>query len=489
MFGKDKSQLGSYSSSNGAGSEFLRNTVRAKIYSGDSMIEKKLVQYQLYWKYYNNQHWAENNDSLLSFNYVRAVVDKINNFIIGKEGFEVNIKNVFGGEVSETLEQSYEALVNYNWRMNNKKTFLQKIYQMGSVCGDCYVFLYPDEEKGYVEYTLLDSRNTIPIFGKYGTNVVGYRVIKILFNNEKEYVQKVTEYTKGMVKTYFVKETGANADKFEVEEKPNDYDFIPIVHIENIPMSDSYGGKSDMEDIVKINKIYNEMAEDVKMIIDYYAQPTTVITGGTAGQLKRGINQIWSGLPSDAQVFNLTLGEDLSASMGFLKTLKDAIHELSGVPEEVLSKVQHISNTSAAALQMLYQPIIQIADKKAVSYGEGIETINKYTVLIYSKTLNDNEAYQKLEKEETVDKKFFQKYAPETVWKYNLPNDRLGMLNEASIELSNGIGSRREIMERLGKENIPKIMKEVEEDAKFKAENQPKPQPFGGGGDPNGGGQ
>ena len=51
MFGKDKSQLGSYSSSNGAGSEFLRNTVRAKIYSGDSMIEKKLVQYQLYWNY------------------------------------------------------------------------------------------------------------------------------------------------------------------------------------------------------------------------------------------------------------------------------------------------------------------------------------------------------------------------------------------------------------------------------------------------------
>ena len=120
-------------------------------------------------------------------------------------------------------------------------------------------------------------------------------------------------------------------------------------------MSDSYGGKSDMEDIVKINKIYNEMAEDVKMIIDYYAQPTTVITGGTAGQLKRGTNQIWSGLPSDAQVFNLTLGEDLSASMGFLKMLKDAIHELSGVPEEVLSKVQHISNTSAAALQMLYR--------------------------------------------------------------------------------------------------------------------------------------
>lgn len=476
MFGKDKSQLTSYSTQNSAGSDFLRNTIRAKIYAGDSVMEKKLTQYQLFWKYYNNQHWAENNDSLLSFNYVRAVVDKINNFIIGKEGFEVNIKNVYGDEVDPEVEKYYEALIGYNWRMNKKKTLLQKIYQMGSVCGDCYVFLYPNETKGYVEYVLLDSRTTIPIFKpNSGDEVSGYKVIKLLGTTEKEYIQKVTEYTVGMVKTYYVKETGANADKFEVEEKPNDYDFIPVVHIENIPMSDSYGGKSDMEDIVKINKIYNEMAEDVKMIIDYYAQPTTVITGGTVGQLKRGINQIWSGLPSDAHVFNLTLGEDLSASMTFLKLLKDSIHDLSGVPEEVLSKVQHISNTSASALQMLYQPIVQVADKKSVSYGEGIELINKYTAYIYSTNLQENPAYKKLTQKEKVDKEFVKKYAPETVWKYNLPSDRLGILNEAVIEMANNIGSRREIMERLGKENIPSLLTEIEADLKFKNENAIKP--------------
>ena len=217
------------------------------------------------------------------------------------------------------------------------------------------------------------------------------------------------------------------------------------------------------------------MAEDVKMIIDYYAQPTTVITGGTVGQLKRGINQIWSGLPSDANVFNLTLGEDLSASMTFLKLLKDSIHDLSGVPEEVLSKVQHISNTSASALQMLYQPIVQVADKKSVSYGEGIELINKYTAYIYSTNLQENPAFKKLNAKEKVDKEFVKKYAPETVWKYNLPSDRLGILNEAVIEMSNNIGSRREVMERLGKENIPNLLTEIEADLKFKNENAVKP--------------
>lgn len=471
MFAKDRSQLGTYTNELGAGSQFLRNVVRAKIYAGDSMMEKKLTQYQLFWKYYNNQHWAENNDSLLSFNYVRAIIDKVNNFIIGKEGFEVNIKNVYGDEVSENVEKYYEALLSYNWRKNKKKTFLQKIYQMGSVCGDCYIFLSPSEDRKYVEYTLLDSRNTLPVFGDNTSEIKGYKVVKLLGTNEEEFIQKVTEYKKGMVTVYYVKETGDKADRFRVTETPNQYDFIPVVHIENIPMSDNYGGKSDMEDIVKINKIYNEMAEDVKNIIDYYAQPTTVITGGTAGQLKRGINQIWSGLPAEAQVFNLALGEDLSASMNYLKMLKDSMHDLSGVPEEVLSKVQHISNTSASALQMLYQPIVQVADKKSVSYGEGVEEINRQTVAIYALSINTNSAFRKLDAEEDVDDDFLAKYAPETIWKYNLPSDRLGILNESVIELSNNIGSRREVMVRLGKENIPKILSEIEGDIKLKAKN------------------
>lgn len=476
MFGKDKTQLTGYTNTNGSGTAMLQNTIRAKVYSGDSVIEKKLTHSQLYWKFYNNNHWSNNNDKLLSFNYVRAIIDKTNNFIIGKNGFEVNIQDTYGDEVEEDVEVIYEALINYNWKLNKKKTLLQKLLQMGSVCGDAYIFLLPNINKGYVEYILLDSRNTIPLFNKGDYNdIIGYKVVKLLGTNDKEYIQKVTEYKKGLVRTYYVKETGEDTDKFEVEEKENDYDFIPIVHIENIPMSDSYGGKSDMADIVKINKIFNEMAEDVKMIIDYYAQPTTVITGGTVGQLKRGLGEIWSGLPADANVSNLSLGEDLSASTNFLKILKDAMHDLSGVPEEVLSKVQHISNTSAAALQMLYQPIIQVADKKSVSYSEGIEELNRMTCIIYSKSLSSHPLFSKLP-EEAKDKPntYFTRYKAETVWKYNLPNDRMSMLNEATIELDQRLGSRREIMERLGKRNIPKILGEIENDIKEKIDIESK---------------
>ena len=476
--GNNNSASNNYSNQNGVGTTYLRNTVRARIYSGDSRMEELLTQAQLFWRFYNNKHWAKNEDKFLSFNYLRAVIDKVNNFLIGKEGFEINISDSYGDEVDPDFEKYYEALINYNWRKNKKKTFLQNSLQMGSVTGNLYIFLYPNPSTGYVEYNILDSRTTIPTFedGDY-SKITGYRIIKTLYENEKKYIQKVTHYTKGNVQTYYVKDTGVNAEKFEVENATNDYDFIPIVHIENVPMSDGYGGKSDMADIVKLNKVYNEMSQEIKMIIDYYAQPTTVITGGTVGSLKKGLGKIWSGLPADAQVFNLTLGEDLSASMNFLKMLKESIHDLSGVPEEVLSKVQHISNTSAAALQMMYQPIIQAADKKAVSYGEGFAELHRMTCIMFAKTLGNHPLYIKIpiaKEYEGKESMFFSRFTSTPIWKYNLPSDRLGMINEAAIEIANNIASRKEVMERLGKENIPKLLKEIEDDMEFKKKHEIK---------------
>jgi hypothetical protein len=358
---------------------------------------------------------------------------------------------------------------------------MQDILQTGSITGDAYVFL--EVKSNRIAFKLLDSRIVVPKFNKGDiTDVVSIRVVKQLGKNEEEYIQKVTEYTKTEVISYYLKNTGEDAKKFEYKSEANSFGEIPIVHIRNLPKSDSYGGRADIEDIVKINKTYNEMAVDYKMIVDYYAEPTTVITGGTVGHLKRGAGNIWSGLPSEASVFNLTLNEDLGATTNFLALLKNAMHDLSGVPEEVLSKVQHISNTSAAALQMLYQPIIQVADNKAVGYGRGFAELIKMGCKMFATYHPNHPLFVKLktqivlldEKYKENVKPFFDRYDARIVFKYNLPNDRLSALNEASIELSNKLASRREIMERLGKQNLPKILAEIEDDRSEELDYQTK---------------
>lgn len=479
MFTKNNVQNGLRNwDTNSDGTSNLRNTIRSKIYDGDENIGNRLVKAQLYWKFYNNNHWYKNDDKLLSFNYTRAIIDKVNNFMASENGFEFNITDTYGEQVPLELKKAHEGVLEYNWQMNKRKTFLKKLLQMGGITGDAYVFLNPKLDKGYVEYEVMDTRTCIPQFenGDY-KRVIGYRVVQQLGINDAKFIQKVYLYTKEETLIYFVRETGEDAVRYNVTQIPNPYGFLPIIHIENIPMSDSYGGRSDVEDIVKINKVYNELAVDIKTIIDYYAQPTTVITGGNAGNLKRGIGQIWSGLPSEASVFNLTLGEDLSASNNFLDKLKQAMHDLSGVPEEVLSKVQHISNTSSSALRMLYQSLVQIADIKAITYGEGLMELHKLTLLLYDRMdeLRAHQLYQKFlnEANKINTTNGFQivahldRYVTDIKFKYALPNDRTVLLNEAQMELSMKIGSRQEIMERLGKSNIPLLLKQIDEDMQY----------------------
>jgi hypothetical protein len=462
-----------FKNSQGKGTSVLRNAVRSKIYSGSDFLEQLLTQYQLYWYFYENKHWAKNNDKLLSFNYCRAIIDKVNNFLAGKNGFEINVIDIYGEQINEeNVEKPIEGVLNYNWKLNKKGSFIQKLLQMGGICGTAYVFLYYNEVEKYIAYKLLDSRTVIPMF-KDGNidEILGYRVVTLLENNAKNYVQKINDYTKGKQETYYLKSIDQDAggkfkERFEYSEiNIPEISFIPIVRFDNIPKSSGYGGYSDIVDIIKLNKVYNEMAEDIKSIIDYYAQPVTVITGGTFGNLTRGLGKIWSGLPSEANVFNLGLNEDLSSSNNFLLLIKNGIHDMSGVPENVLGKTQYVSNTSAAALQILYHPIIEAADKKWLSYGESFEQLHAYTLELYSKYLKDHELFSKLLDTD------FKRYIATPVFTYGLPSDRLVLLNEANLELQLKIASRREVMERLGKRNIPKILSEIESEEEAMLQN------------------
>ena len=55
------------------------------------------------------------------------------------------------------------------------------------------------------------------------------------------------------------------------------------------------------------------------------------------------------------------------------------------------------------------------------------------------------------------------KIAP--VFAYGFPKDKMDELQRAQLELQMKLGSRREIMERIGKQNIPELLQEIDDDA------------------------
>ena len=152
-----------------------------------------------------------------------------------------------------------------------------------------------------------------------------------------------------------------------IDSRPNPLGLIPVVHIPNIPVTGSPWGLADCQDIITINRTYNEIATDVADIINYHAAPVTVIIGAKASNLEKGASKVWGGLPKDAQVFNLDGGaEGINGALQYLELLKRSMHEIMNIPESALGQVQPISNTSGVALSIQYQPLMNRYSQKVI---------------------------------------------------------------------------------------------------------------------------
>lgn len=449
----------------------LRSFVLQNIVQDNQWEIDRITKYYLYWKFYDGLHYKDFNDGLLSFNYVKAFIDKISMFLLGDSAFTFHVQSLYSTQIDKETEQLAEELIMYHWAKSNKLQLAYEILQMGSITGDAWVGVdwMPAEEDRYCKISVFDSRQCFVTFENGDFNRMESFLVRQPLdvngkNSGNKYRLFVKRWTNEKIETWYQTDVSieeSKITKFEHQEYDNPYGFIPIVHIKNRPNSSSYYGKSDANDILKINKVYNELMQQLKSVIDYHATPTTVITGASAKSLKKGLGQIWSGLPPEANVFNLGLDVDLSATVNFVKDLKTAMHELSDVPENALGKIQAISNTSAAALQITYHPLIQQANLKAVTYGEGISKLNTMILKIMRLADSQNPRLIALMQRYPM---FLAEMQVKPVFAFGFPKDKMDELNRANMELTMNICSRREIMERLGKQNIPELLQEIDDE-------------------------
>ena len=119
-----------------AGTKELRNFIENTLISGNGRELDRITKYYLYWKFYDGQHYRDFNDSMLSFNYVKAFIDKVNQFLLGDSCFSFKVTNYSNDVVDEEVETAVENIMLYNWRKNKYKLLSHEILQMGSICGD-----------------------------------------------------------------------------------------------------------------------------------------------------------------------------------------------------------------------------------------------------------------------------------------------------------------------------------------------------------------
>ena len=453
------------------------------------------------WNFYEGYHW-EGIDDLdspqVTFNYCRPFVNKFVAFEFGK-GFtiktpmaldnkgvtvgdtkiDVSVKDDNGdGVISpEELENTPEKLVektvndflNSVWDTNNRDELCVEIGQTKSITGEAWVkvsFESPEDlddpfeeyPNGRLRLTCIPTQFVFPTFNPHDKDRLDSLLIMYPIEKRVEIglLFKRSSTTTVIYKELWTKdEIVVYEDKEETDRMENPYGIIPFVQIKNFPIAGRTYGMGDLDDVIPLNVELNTKRSDISEIIDYHSAPITCVFGAKIGNLEKGANKVWGGLPKDAKVANLELQGDLGASTNYADSLKTAMCEIGGVPETVLGGANAISNTSGVALQYMNLPLIERTRVKRLCTKTGFETVNK--MILHIAILEGL-----IEKPENISKKDF--LYNEVTLPDTLPKDELLELQKLESEMKLGLECRHGALERMGREDIPNKLNEIDKE-------------------------
>jgi hypothetical protein len=416
-------------------------------------------------------------ESQMVLNYYRAFTDFILNFTFGK-GVQFRSPKQTEAIVPDLLERVWEV-------DNNKATVLWEMGQQGGVSGDCFIKVAYEEayqdpagriHPGRVRILPLNSSFAFPEFHPHDRErLIRFKLKYRFWGTSLEGTRQVFTYTEILtddsIEEYINDEL--------IDSRPNPLGVIPIIHIPNVRISGSPWGLSDCNDIIPINRTYNETATDIADIVNYHAAPVTVIIGAKASQLEKGANKVWGGLPKDARVENLEGGaQGLKGAMDFLAMMKKSMHEMVGVPETALGQAMPVSNTSGVALAIMFQPLMNRYHQKIIQYAHGLERVNE--LILISLAVKEPDAMRAnpgtrfaplkdgqvdvLDLNDPISFRSYVHFPPP------LPLDKLIALNEVQTMLSLGLESKEGALRSLGEEfpdeKLMEIRQELIDDAK-----------------------
>lgn len=416
-----------------------------------------------------------------TWNVSKNIVDKLVDFMAKDEWKIVVPPQLEPGDVVDVEQQSpVHDILDTVWTANNKMEFTYRMLQMGCVTGDCFVKVSYDENfyadgVGELVFQVLDSRLCLPFFdGMQRDKMVGCRIqyptYMVEAGGEKKPVTYTEVHTAGNIVTLL--------DNDVQSILPNPLGEMLIIHIKNEPRPWERFGVSDYYDLILPNKELNENLSNLSEILAYHAAPITVVKGARLNTLEKGARKMWTGIPKDGDVYNLNLDADLSSSLNYIALIKQHIFETGCVPEEALGQLQAISNTSGAALQLQYQPIVDRAARKQPQYGRGLQEINRLILRFY-------EAVGALELPEKVSPAL--KYHTKITWGDGLPRDRSLELADISTEMGLQIESKKGALVRLGEDNPDQKLEEIKQEQLEQAETEFMQAGLAGFGDPEAG--
>lgn len=454
-------------------SQVFPSTFFAQVYNFGPDHTSRIAKYQNCWNFYDGNHWniaAPEGYDQVTINYAKAFVKKTRRFTF-RNGWELTYSE-------EQKNDKIDLWIKEIWKNNHSTDLTNRVSDFGGIFGDWYI--YPqwlpkeDEEETenpkslQVKLTALDPRYVFPQYNnrtgemEYCVILIPYEDYELNSKNEFEITNKIYREIHTKEKIY-VQEFDDRENVIYENVLPNPLNRMLIVHGIHQPKAGSFYGEGIIEDIIGSQKLFNEKVSNISEILDYHAAPITIIYGAKARQLEKGANKIWSGLPANSKVENLSSEGNIPTSREFVQDAKTWMHELANIPADALGAERDISNTSAVALSIDFEPMIELAEDIRYYFNKGIKEVNEILIDIgiYLGEIKTNLKGPEL-------------YNMEIEHGPLLPRDRAADLADIVVEISQGLESKAGAMKRLNVKDIPakqaEIAAEQEEEKKKEAE-------------------
>ncbi len=377
---------------------------------------------------------GQSDDNVL-VNFARVIVDKGISFLFGQD---------LQFELDETQQTPEEDWLQACWDANRKMIFLQKLALNGAVCGHVFVKIVAAP---YPRLILLDPATVLPIWEPDDIEqVLKYRI---------QYPAVDPQTGKPISIRQWIERDGAiwritdqvsrNGGTWQTtSETVWPHLWPPIVDCQNLPNPNEFWGLPDLpEDVLQLNQGINFVLSNLARIIRYHAHPKTWGRGFTANQLNIAVDETIV-LPSpDAELRNLEMVSDLSSSIALYERLREALHEVTRVPEVATGKLDSAGALSGVALNILYQPLLEKTETKRRTYGDLLIELNR-RLLALGGYGEDNRTVLH--------------------WAKLLPRDMLQERQAALLDHQLGV-SKNTLLQQLGYDAEMEQQKRAEEDA------------------------
>ena len=409
------------------------------------------------WKYYYGQHdpsleiGAGGVDYNIVINMSAQAVDKTVSFFVPeapKIAITGGVDREKQGDNFVELRTPQQILLDDFWETNNLNNFILDIALSGFVTGHTFLrIILPDTIDGIPGLGMIDPRNIIAFWDVTKTdrrlfyrlvwsmdtigNAQRIQDIVPVWLLEHQFGQPVVEdFDLGWVIFEYERgnENRLNLVNFDVWEFP----FPPIVDWKNSQAPYIYYGQSDLKHAA-LNDSLNFVASNTNKIIYHHAGPQTVVTGASLPEkMTSGPDQILEIADDKAQVYNLEMESDLSASMGMMDVLRASFFAQSRVVDlaTVKDKLARVTNFG---VRMIYSDMLDMIANKRVFYGNGLAEVSHNALVIMG------------EDTDSIDNIVVKFEDP-------LPIDKLENIQALQIEQSVGILSKQTVATEMGRD-------------------------------------